>query len=109
MEMYLNTVYYGDLNYSAEAAAQDFFGLQPKCDHTKCKTAVGQLDLAQASMLAGLPQGPSLYNPIINKPAALARQKVVLQAYAHNGRHYCETDDPGGAGDGKIHVHVSFY
>ncbi len=31
-------------------------------------------------MLAGLPQGPSLYNPIINKPAALARQKVVLQA-----------------------------
>jgi membrane peptidoglycan carboxypeptidase len=80
MEMYLNTVYYGDLNYSAEAAAQDFFGLQPKCIHTICKTAVGQLDLAQASMLAGLPQGPSLYDPIVNKPAALARQKVVLQA-----------------------------
>ncbi len=79
MEMYLNTVYYGDLNYSAESAAQDFFGLQPKCNHTICKAAVGQLDLAQASMLAGLPQGPSLYNPILNKPAALARQKVVLQ------------------------------
>lgn len=80
MEMYLNTVYYGDLNYSAEAAAQDFFGLQPKCSHTVCKAAVGQLDLAQASMLAGLPQGPSLYDPIVNKPAALARQKIVLQA-----------------------------
>ncbi len=79
MEMYLNTVYYGDLNYSAEAAAEDFFGLQPKCTHTICKAAVGQLDLAQASMLAGLPQGPSLYNPILNKPEALARQKVVLQ------------------------------
>ncbi|HEY5004202.1 MAG TPA: transglycosylase domain-containing protein [Ktedonobacteraceae bacterium] len=80
MEMYLNTVYYGDLNYSAEAAAQDFFGLQPKCTHTICKAAVGQLDLAQASMLAGLPQGPSLYDPIVNKPEALARQKIVLQA-----------------------------
>ncbi len=79
MEMYLNTVYYGDLNYSAEAAAEDFFGLQPKCTHTTCKAAVGQLDLAQASLLAGLPQGPSLYNPIINKPMALARQTVVLQ------------------------------
>jgi membrane peptidoglycan carboxypeptidase len=85
MEMYLNTVYYGDLNYSAEAAAQDFFGLQPKCDHAKCKTAVGQLDLAQASILAGLPQGPSLYNPILNKPAALARQKVVLQSMLTTG------------------------
>ena len=80
MEMYLNTIYYGDLNYSAEAAAEDFFGLQPKCNHETCKPAVGQLDLAQASMLAGLPQGPSLYNPILNKPMALARQKVVLQS-----------------------------
>jgi membrane peptidoglycan carboxypeptidase len=79
MEMYLNTVYYGDLNYSAEAAAEDFFGLQPKCTRTGCKPAVGQLDLGQASMLAGLPQGPSLYDPIINKPIALERQKVVLQ------------------------------
>jgi membrane peptidoglycan carboxypeptidase len=79
MEMYLNTVYYGDLNYSAEAAAEDFFGLQPKCTRTGCKPAVGQLDLGQASMLAGLPQGPSLYDPIVNKPIALERQKVVLQ------------------------------
>lgn len=78
MEMYLNTVYYGDLNYSAEAAAEDYFGLQQKCTRTGCKPAVAQLDLGQASMLAGLPQGPSLYNPIVNKPMALARQKVVL-------------------------------
>src|SRR5438876_2760524 len=85
MEMYLNTVYYGDLNYSAEAAAEDFFGLQPKCNHTSCKPALGQLDLGQASMPAGLPQGPSLYNPIINKPEALARQNVVLQGMLATG------------------------
>src|SRR5439155_7847169 len=39
-----------------------------------------QLDLAQASMLAGLPQSPSNYDPTINKSAALARQKDILQA-----------------------------
>ncbi|QBD80324.1 hypothetical protein EPA93_31880 [Ktedonosporobacter rubrisoli] len=85
MEMYLNTVFYGDLNYGIEAAAQDYFNLQPKCDKHGCKPAVSQLDLAQASMLAGLPQGPSLYNPIYNKDAALNRQLVVLQAMVDTG------------------------
>ena len=80
IEMYLNTVFYGDLNYGAEAAAQDFFNLQPKCTHSKCIPALSQLDLAQASLLAGLPQSPSYYNPIYNKSAALARQQYVLQS-----------------------------
>ena len=80
MEMYLNTVYYGDLNYGIEAAAQNYFNLQPKCTRSHCMPAVSQLDLAQASMLAGLPQSPSYYDPTTNKPAALARQKDVLQA-----------------------------
>jgi membrane peptidoglycan carboxypeptidase len=80
MEMYLNTVYYGDLNYGVEAAAQNYFNLQPKCTRSHCMPAVSQLDLAQASMLAGLPQSPSYYDPTTNKPAALARQKDVLQA-----------------------------
>ena len=80
MEMYLNTVYYGDLNYGIEAAAQNYFNLQPKCSRTHCMPAVSQLDLAQASMLAGLPQSPSYYDPTTNKPVALARQKDVLQA-----------------------------
>ena len=80
MEMYLNTVYYGDLNYGIEAAAEDFFGLQPKCSNRVCTPAVAQLDLAQASLLAGLPQSPSYYNPIYNKTVALDRQKIVLQS-----------------------------
>ncbi|HLZ55453.1 MAG TPA: transglycosylase domain-containing protein [Ktedonosporobacter sp.] len=79
MEMYLNTVYYGDINYGIEAAAQDYFNLQPKCTNTVCKPAVSQLDLAQSSLLAGLPQSPSYYNPITNKTVALARQAQVLQ------------------------------
>ncbi len=85
MEMYLNAIFYGELNYGAEAAAQDFFGLQPKCTNTHCVPAVAQLDLAQASLLAGLPQLPSYYDPIINKPAALKRQQTVLDSMVQLG------------------------
>jgi membrane peptidoglycan carboxypeptidase len=80
MEMYLNTVYYGDLNYGVEAAAQDFFNLQPKCNNKTCRSAASQLDLAQAALLAGLPRSPSYYDPITNKSVALARQAEVLQS-----------------------------
>ncbi len=85
MEMYLNTVYYGDLNYGVEAAAENFFQLQPKCTLGHCKPGVHQLDLAQASLLAGLPQSPSYYSPTTNKPAALKRQKLVLQSMLELG------------------------
>jgi membrane peptidoglycan carboxypeptidase len=82
MEMYLNTVFYGDNNYGIEAAAQDYFNLKPQCDQnqTNCKPAVTQLDLAQASLLAGLPQSPTSYNPIYYKTASMARQKQVLSS-----------------------------
>ncbi|MEO8971026.1 MAG: transglycosylase domain-containing protein [Ktedonobacteraceae bacterium] len=78
MEMYVNTVYYGDLNYGVEAAAQDYYNIQPRCSQNSCIPAVAQLDLAQASMLAGLPQSPSYYNPVVNKPVAMQRQQSVL-------------------------------
>jgi membrane peptidoglycan carboxypeptidase len=80
MEMYLNTVYYGSLNYGVEAAAESYFHIQPKCTRTHCIPAVAQLDLAQASLLAGLPQSPSGYDPTNNKQAALDRQMTVLQS-----------------------------
>ncbi|HEY6541650.1 MAG TPA: transglycosylase domain-containing protein, partial [Ktedonobacteraceae bacterium] len=80
MEMYLNSVYYGDLNYGVEAAAQDYFNIQSKCTHQSCVSATSQLDLAQASLLAGLPQSPSFYDPIINESGALQRQQYVLQS-----------------------------
>ncbi len=80
MEMYVNSVYYGDLNYGIEAAAQDYFNIQPKCSHNSCISATSQLDLAQASLLAGLPQSPSFYDPIVNKSSALQRQQYVLQS-----------------------------
>src|SRR2546421_1376945 len=80
MEMYLNTVYYGDLNYGIEAAVQDYFNIQPKCTKRSCVPSTSRLDLAQASLLAGLPQSPSYYNPVNNKSSALDRQKTVLDS-----------------------------
>ncbi|GCE10872.1 hypothetical protein KTT_07310 [Tengunoibacter tsumagoiensis] len=79
MEMYLNTVFYGDSNYGVEAAAQDYFGLKPQCSKDHCTPAVAQLDLAQASLLAGLPQSPTGYTPTVYKDHALKRQRQVLQ------------------------------
>ncbi|GCE26645.1 hypothetical protein KDA_21290 [Dictyobacter alpinus] len=79
MEMYLNTVFYGDSNYGIEAAAQDFFNLKPICKKNICKPAVTQLTLGQASLLAGLPQSPTGYMPFLNKSAALDRQQHVLK------------------------------
>lgn len=80
MEMYLNTVYYGNIDYGVEEAARDFFRLQPQCTSTSCKPVVSHLTLAQASLLAGLPQSPTYYNPYLNKQSALERQTLVLQS-----------------------------
>ncbi len=85
MEMYLNTVYYGDTNYGVEAAAEDYFGLQPQCTSTGCTPAVAHLDLAQSSLLAGLPQSPSIYNPLLYKNKALARQQEILNSMVELG------------------------
>jgi membrane peptidoglycan carboxypeptidase len=69
MELYLNKSFYGSQSYGIEAAAQSYFHIH-----------AAQLDLAQASMLAGLPQAPTEWNPVINPDAAKLRQAEVLQA-----------------------------
>lgn len=74
MDMYLNTTYYGNQAYGAEAAAFVYFGLQD----TPKATAAQQLDLAQAAMLAGIPQNPSLYDPFVFPNATFNRMEAVL-------------------------------
>lgn len=69
LEGYLNTIYYGHGAYGAQAASQYYFG----------KDAL-DLTLAEASMLAGIPKGPSNYSPLDDLEKAKSRQKVVLQA-----------------------------
>jgi penicillin-binding protein 1A len=74
LDEYLNTVYYGNHAYGVEAAAQTYFSLHAR-----------QLSLAQSSLLAGLPQAPSVYDPIHNPKAAIARRDEVLRAMLANG------------------------
>jgi membrane peptidoglycan carboxypeptidase len=69
LEMYLNSVFFGDTAWGTKAASQIYFHKQTK-----------QLDLAQASMLAGIIRGPTLYSPLINWTSAKNRQRDVLQA-----------------------------
>jgi len=69
LEMYLNSVFFGNSAWGSAAASKIYF-------HKPTK----DLDLAQASMLAGLVRGPTIYNPLIDWKAAKARQKQVLGA-----------------------------
>jgi len=67
LEMYLNNTPYGGTAWGVQTAAQKYFGKN-----------VWELDLARASLLAGLPSSPSAYSPISNLELAKARQKYVL-------------------------------
>lgn len=69
LEMYFNQVPYGGSAYGIEEAAQRYFG-----------KSVTQLNLAESSLLAGLPAAPSVYSPFGAVPElAKQRQKEVLQ------------------------------
>ncbi len=74
LEQYLNTVPYGHSAYGAEAAAQIYFSKSAK-----------DLTMAQAALLAGLPQGPSRYDPFVHARAAKDRRAEVLQAMLDQG------------------------
>ncbi len=67
LNLYLNTIYYGNGAYGIEAAANTYFG-----------KPASELTLSEAAMLSGLPQAPSAYNPSQNMEAAKARRDIVL-------------------------------
>lgn len=69
LEMYLNQIPYGGTSYGIEAAAETYFDKSSK-----------DLTLAEATLLAGLPQAPSRYSPFGAFPEnAKARQETVLR------------------------------
>jgi len=67
LELYLNEIYYGNLAYGVEAAAETYFN-----------TSADRLTLGEAAFLAGLPQAPSVYDIFSNREGTLARQQEVL-------------------------------
>jgi len=72
--LYLNQIYLGYRSYGIEAAAQNYFGKH-----------VWELNLSESAVLAGLPKGPSKYNPFSNPRGAKRRQWYVLQRMYQNG------------------------
>lgn len=67
LELYLNEIYYGNMAYGIQAAAEAYFN-----------TSAGLLDLAQASFLAGLPQAPAIHDIFTNYEGTLLRHQDVV-------------------------------
>ncbi len=67
LELYLNEIYYGNLAYGVQAAAETYFGKSAK-----------DLTMGEASFLAGLPQSPAVYDIYTNPEVTLIRQQQVL-------------------------------
>lgn len=72
--LYANTSYFGSGYYGIQEAAYGYFGKAPD-----------ELTDAQAILLAGLPQAPSLYAPTINRDICLERMSQVLQSMEKDG------------------------
>lgn len=73
LEGYLNTINYGHGVYGIENASQFYFNKSAK-----------DLDLAEATMLVGIPKSPSNYSPIVNPDLAKKRQKTILSMMVEN-------------------------
>src|SRR3546814_17482434 len=74
LELYLNTIYFGNGAYGIEAAAQQYFG-KPVTD----------LSLAEGALIAGLIQRPSAPDPYKAPELATARRDVVLARSRETG------------------------
>jgi penicillin-binding protein 1A len=72
--LYLNQIYYGHGRYGCEEAARYFFG-----------KSVRDVNLAEAALLAGLPQSPERLSPRKHPEAAKTRQRYVLGQMAERG------------------------
>ena len=68
LEMYLNQVYWGHNTYGVQTAAKSYF-----------KKPASDLNLAEASMMAGIIQAPEAYSPFLDFKEAKIRQSLVLE------------------------------
>ncbi|MBN1380469.1 MAG: PBP1A family penicillin-binding protein [Deltaproteobacteria bacterium] len=80
LNLYLNHIYLGHGTYGVEAASQGYFG-----------KSAGDIHLAEAALLAGLPKAPSNYSPFQHFDKAKQRQAYVLERMLEDG--YIEAKD----------------
>ncbi len=75
LELYLNKVYFGGGAYGIDSASRRFFS-----------HPATELDLAEASIIAGLVKAPSRYSPTADAEAAIGRASVVLKVMQETGK-----------------------
>jgi penicillin-binding protein 1A len=92
LRMYLNAIYYGNGYWGDVAAARGYFDVSP-----------GQLTWAEATMLAGLPQAPSAYDPVAHFALAKQRQRHVLDQLVAN--HYLTSAQAEAAYESPLPLH----
>lgn len=80
LELYLNVIPFGHRSYGAEAAAQTYYG-----------RPLAELDVAEFAMLAGIPQAPSIGNPVSGPERAVRRRNLILFNMLEQGSIDAET------------------
>ena len=73
LEFYVNTIYFGDGYYGIEEACQGYL-----------KKSSKDMTLYESTMMAGIPNAPSIYSPTANMNLTLSRQKKVISTMVEN-------------------------
>lgn len=74
LELYFNTIYFGDGYYGIKEACNGYLKKEPK-----------DMTLSDATLLAGIPNAPSVYAPTKNPDLAIKRQKKVISSMVEYG------------------------
>lgn len=67
-ELYVNSIYFGSGCYDVASASQTYFGVEPSA-----------MDADQCTLLAGIPNAPSVYDPTVNPDLSQQRQRQVVE------------------------------
>lgn len=74
LEMYINTIYFGDGYYGIKQACKGYLNKEPQ-----------NINLSESTMLAGVPNAPSIYSPTVNKELCKQRQNKVISSMVEYG------------------------
>ncbi len=73
LELYVNTIYFGDGYYGIEEACQGYLN-----------KSTSEMSLADSTMMAGIPNAPSVYSPTVNPDLTKSRQEKVISSMVEN-------------------------
>lgn len=96
--LYLNVIFFGQRAYGVAAAAETYFG-----------KPLEQLTLAEVATLAGIPQRPSRFNPVVNPEGALGRRAYVLRRMRELGYIDAATAERARAEPLRARVHSPLF